>query len=126
MADNVNEIKPSGSPSNVEVDQKDLDAAMGEYQKLDELAESRASKLSEELVKQILETRDADKYNMTLAVLTVTKTLTHLASYFYEDEKTFLEDVRKARQSIPSDIVPALLFARHSQSVFFPAAFPIP
>ena len=37
------------------------------------------------------------------------KSLSHLASYLYDTEEEFLTDVKKARTSVVSDVIPALL-----------------
>lgn len=91
------------------VNQDDLQKGYDEYENLDKLAEEKATELSEKIVKDILDTENKDKYNMTIAMLSVSKTLVHLASYFYEKQEDFLEDIKKARGSIPADIIPALL-----------------
>ena len=105
----VDDSKRIPAVTRVETSEEDLQKGMDEYEKLERIAEDRASRLSEELVKQILEAKDNDKYNMTLAILTISKTLTHLASFLYEDENSFLEEMKRARTAIPTDVIPALL-----------------
>jgi hypothetical protein len=102
-----NETVQVSSQQNVKQD--DLQKGYDEYEKLDKLAEEKATEISEKIVKDILETDDKEKYNMTIAMLSISKTMVHLASYFYEKQEDFLDDIKKARGSIPADIIPALL-----------------
>lgn len=67
------------------------------------VAEEIASKLVEAIVKK------EENFNITTAMLAVAKTFTHLTSYLYDTEDEFLADIKKARTSVVSDIIPALL-----------------
>lgn len=67
------------------------------------VAEEIASKLIEAIVKK------EENFNITTALLAVSKALTHLASYLYDTEDEFLADIKKARTDVVSDIIPALL-----------------
>lgn len=80
-----------------------------QYRKLEVEANERAEKIATDIVNEIIKTNDGEKFNMSLAILSVGKALTHLASYLYDTEQEFLEDVKKARTAIPTDVIPALL-----------------
>ena len=77
------------------------------FKELDTKAYSVAETISESLIKSIVEKEE--KFNISTALLSVAKSLTHLASYLYDDEETFLKDVQKARSTVVEDIIPALL-----------------
>lgn len=67
------------------------------------VAEEIASKLIEAIVKK------EENFNISTALLAVAKTLTHLSSYLYDTEDEFVVDIKKARTSVVTDIIPALL-----------------
>ena len=77
------------------------------FKELDTKAYSVAETISESLIKSIVEKEE--KFNISTALLSVAKALTHLSSYLYDDEETFLKDVQKARSTVVEDIIPALL-----------------
>ena len=77
------------------------------FKELDTKAYSVAETISESLIKSIVEKEE--KFNISTALLSVAKALTHLSSYLYDDEETFLKDVQKARSAVVEDIIPALL-----------------
>lgn len=83
--------------------QKGLEVFKEMSNKANAVSEEIATKLVESIVKK------EDKFNITTAILSVAKTMTHLSSYLYDTEDEFLADVKKARASIVSDIIPALL-----------------
>ena len=80
------------------------------YKDMEAKAHSQAEKLAEELIQAIV--RKEEKMNISTAIMAVAKTLTHLASYLYDSEEEFLTDVQKARTSVVTDIIPALLDPR--------------
>ena len=80
-----------------------------EYCRIEQKANAVAEQLSETLVENILKEENNAKFNLSTAIMAVAKTLTHLASYMYDTEDEFLEDVKKGRTSVISDIIPALL-----------------
>lgn len=67
------------------------------------VAEEIATKLVESIVKK------EENFNITTAMLSVAKALTHLSSYLYDTEDEFLADIKKARTCVVTDIIPALL-----------------
>lgn len=78
-----------------------------EYRHIENKANSVAQEISTSIVESIV--KEQEKFNITTALLAVAKTLTHLASYLYDSEEEFLTDVKKARTSVVTDIIPALL-----------------
>lgn len=77
------------------------------YSEIDQKANSVAEEISSSLVETIV--KDSEKFNISTAMLSVAKSLSHLSSYLYDTEEEFLTDVKKARTAIVSDIIPALL-----------------
>lgn len=77
------------------------------YKEMETKAHQEAEKLAEALIQAIV--RKEDKLNITTALMAVSKTLTHLASYLYDTEEEFLTDVQKARTTVVVDMIPALL-----------------
>lgn len=80
-----------------------------EYRRIEQKANSVAEELSASLVESIVKGDDNGKFNLSTAIMAVSKTLTHLTSYMYENEEQFLADVHKARTDVVSDVIPALL-----------------
>lgn len=78
-----------------------------EYRQIENKANSVAQEISTSIVESIV--KEQEKFNITTALLAVAKTLTHLASYLYDSEEEFLTDVKKARTSVVTDVIPALL-----------------
>jgi hypothetical protein len=81
--------------------------ALEEYKAMEQKANSVAEEISSTLVESIV--KEQDKFNITTAILAVAKSLSHLTSYLYDTEEEFLIDVKKARTSVVSDVIPALL-----------------
>lgn len=77
------------------------------YKDLETLAHETARTISKEMIDRIV--KKEDKFNISTALMAVAKTLTHLTSYLYDTEDEFLADVQKARTSVVTDIIPALL-----------------
>lgn len=86
---------------------KNIQDGYEEFRKLDQQANSIAEEISATIVESIV--ADKENFNISTAVLAVAKTLSHLSSYLYDTEEEFLNDVKKARTSVVSDIIPALL-----------------
>lgn len=90
-----------------------------EYKSAEIKANLVAEEISAQIVTQIIKeqeidgekiiTKDKNKFTITTALLAVAKSLTNLASYLYDTEEEFLTDVKKARTSVVSDVIPALL-----------------
>lgn len=77
------------------------------YKDMETLAHATAEDLAKQLIERIV--KKEDKFNISTALMAVSKTLTHLTSYLYDTEQEFLTDVQKARTSVVTDIIPALL-----------------
>lgn len=77
------------------------------YRDMEAKAHEESGKLAELLIQKIV--KKEDKFNISVALMAVSKTLTHLASYLYDNEEEFLSAVQKARTSVVSDVIPALL-----------------
>lgn len=86
---------------------KNLRAGMEEYQRIESVANDVAGEISTKLIESIV--KEQGKFNITTAVLATAKALSALTSYMYDSEEEFLIDVRKARTTVVSDVIPALL-----------------
>ena len=82
-------------------------AGLEEYQIIETKANNVAEEISSTLIEAIV--KESDTFNISTAIMAVAKTLSHLASYLYDTEEEFLTDVKKARESVVSDIIPTLL-----------------
>ena len=82
-------------------------AGLEEYKRMEQKANSVAEEISSSLIESIV--KEEGKFNISIAILAVAKSLSHLASYLYDTEEEFLSDIKKARTSTVSDIIPALL-----------------
>lgn len=86
---------------------ENVQEGMSQYKAMEQKANSVAEEISSTLIESIV--KEEGKFNITTAILAVAKSLSHLSSYMYETEEEFLADVKKARTSAVSDIIPALL-----------------
>ena len=86
---------------------ENVQAGLEEYKRMEQKANSVAEEISSTLIESIV--KEEGKFNISEAILAVAKSLSHLASYLYDTEEEFLLDVKKARTSTVSDIIPALL-----------------
>ena len=84
-----------------------LNQGISEYKIIEQKANDVAEEISSTLVESIV--KNNDKFNLSMAILAVAKCFGHLASYMYDTEEEFLTDVRKSREAVVSDIIPALL-----------------
>lgn len=98
------------NPINIEEAlERDENTQMGleEYKRMEQKANAVAEDISSNLIETIV--KEEGKFNISEAILAVAKSLSHLASYLYDTEEEFLLDVKRARTSAVSDIIPALL-----------------
>jgi hypothetical protein len=86
---------------------ENVQAGLEEYKRMEQKANAVAEDISSNLIEAIV--KKEGKFNISEAILAVAKTFSHLASYLYDTEEEFLSDVKKARTSTVSDIIPALL-----------------
>ena len=84
-----------------------LNQGINEYKIIEQKANDVAEEISSTLVESIV--KNNDKFNLSMAILAVAKCFGHLTSYMYDTEEEFLTDVRKSREAVVSDIIPALL-----------------
>lgn len=84
-----------------------IQVGLEEYKKMEQKANSVAEEISSSLIESIV--KEEGKFNITTAILAVAKSLSHLASYLYDTEEEFLTDVKEARTSVVSDVIPVLL-----------------
>lgn len=84
-----------------------MQAGLEEYAKMEKQANDVAEEISSTLIESIV--KEQGKFNISVAILAVAKSLSHLASYLYDTEEEFLTDVKKARTATVSDVIPALL-----------------
>ena len=81
-----------------------------EYEKLDKLSLEIAQEMSATLLDKIVkESGNNPLMSLSTMIVATAKTLTHLAGYYYDNEKEFLDDVQRSREAVVADIVPALL-----------------
>lgn len=80
---------------------------IAKYKEMDAKAGAVAEEITSKLIDAIV--KKEESFNISTALLSVSKALTHLTSYLYDSEDEFLTDVKKARTAIVTDVVPALL-----------------
>lgn len=86
---------------------ENIQAGLNEYKEMELKANSIAEEISSTLIESIV--KENDKFNITTAIMSVAKSLSHLTSYLYDTEDEFLADVMKAREAVITDVIPALL-----------------
>lgn len=86
---------------------ENIQLGLEEYKTIEQKANSVAEEISSTLIETIV--KEEGKFNISTAIMAVAKSLSHLSSYLYDTEEDFLIDVKKARTSVISDIIPALL-----------------
>jgi hypothetical protein len=86
---------------------ENLQKGIKQYQRMEEKANEVAEEISSNLIESIV--KNSSQFNISIAVLAVAKSLSHLASYLYDTEEEFLSEIKKARTATVSDVIPALL-----------------
>lgn len=86
---------------------ENMQAGLDEYKRMEQQANSVAEEISSTMIESIV--KEQGKFNISVAILAVAKSLSHLSSYLYDTEEEFLTDVKKARTATVSDVIPALL-----------------
>lgn len=81
------------------------------YEKLSEQAKEVADELTDTVVKIILQSKEEGKvaFNLSSAILAVSKMLTNLITYAYDSEDEFYNDRTRARDLVANRIFPVLL-----------------
>jgi hypothetical protein len=84
-----------------------------EYQRIMELATLTSEEITASLIQQVVKkTDDGSKENaltLSTAILACAKAMVNLASYAYDTEDEFKEDIMKAREAVVDTIIPAIL-----------------
>ena len=101
--ENINDV------NNTVTQDTDMQEGFKEFADINEKAEAKASELAESMIKDIIVNGKKGEDNMTVALMTAAKLMTHLTSYFYDTPEEFTQAVDKARHSVTEDIIPALL-----------------
>lgn len=79
---------------------------VNKFKTIDAFANDVANDVSSNLVERIV--KQQEDFNLTTALLASAKTLSHLVSFMYDTEDEFLNDIKKARTCITSEIIPML------------------
>ncbi len=88
---------------------KDMQAGLEKYNALDEKANAVAQEVTKAMVENIV--KEENEFNLSTAVLGVSKSLVQLASFLYDSEEEFLVAMKRARNLVVSDLVPMLVDA---------------
>ena len=88
---------------------KDMQAGLEKYNALDEQANAVAQEVTKAMVENIV--KEENEFNLSTAVLGVSKSLVQLASFLYDSEEEFLVAMKRARNLVVSDLVPMLVDA---------------
>lgn len=92
---------------------KNYQEGNNEYQRIMELATATSEEITASLIQEVVKkTDDGSKANaltLSTAILACAKAMVNLASYAYDDEETFKNDIIKARKAVVDTVIPALL-----------------
>lgn len=88
---------------------EDIQLARSVYDDMENKANDIAGEIANKLIQDLIKEDNAEKFNLTTALLAASKVLSHLTSFMYENENVFLEDVKKARETVVQTLIPALL-----------------
>lgn len=92
---------------------KHLQEAKEEYEKIMKQADRLSEKISSVLIKKITETTEkgekANSLTLTTAIAATAKTLISLVSYIYETEDELKDVVLKSKEAVVNTVIPALL-----------------
>jgi hypothetical protein len=84
-----------------------------EYQRIMELATATSEEITASLIQEVVKkTDDGSKANaltLSTAILACAKAMVNLASYAYDTEEQFKDDIIKARKAVVDTIIPAVL-----------------
>jgi hypothetical protein len=86
---------------------KDMQAGIKAYSTIDDKALAVAQEITKAMVENIV--KEESEFNISTAILAVSKSLIQLASFMYDTEEEFLIATKKARTSVVSEIIPTLL-----------------
>lgn len=92
---------------------KNYQEGNNEYQRIMELATLTSEEITASLIQEVVKkTDDGSKANaltLSTAILACAKAMVNLASYAYDTEDEFKEDIIKARKAVVDTIIPAVL-----------------
>lgn len=88
---------------------KDIQEGLEQYNALDEKANAVAQEITKAMVENIV--KEENNFNLSTAMLGVSKSLIQLASFLYDSEEEFLVAMKRARNLVVSDVVPMLVDA---------------
>lgn len=88
---------------------KDMQAGLEHYNSIDEKANAVAQEITKAMVENIV--KEENEFNLSTAILGVSKSLIQLSSFMYDSEEEFMISMQKARELVVSDVVPMLVDA---------------
>jgi hypothetical protein len=94
---------------NDKVSDEKLENGYKEYNDIENTADELAKEYSSMLLEKLVKENNAEKFNLSVLLMATSKMLSYLSSYLYDNEEEFLNDVKRARASVVSDVIPALL-----------------
>lgn len=94
---------------NDKVSDEKLEKGYKEYNDIENTADELAKEYSSMLLEKLVKENNAEKFNLSVLLMATSKMLSYLSSYLYDNEEEFLNDVKRARASVVSDVIPALL-----------------
>lgn len=88
---------------------KDMQEALSQYNSIDEQANAVAQEITKAMVENIV--KEESNFNLSSALLGVSKSMVQLSSFLYDTEEEFLVAMKRARELVVSDLVPMLVDA---------------
>lgn len=89
---------------------KDMQNALDKYNSIDEKANAVAQEITKAMVENVV--KEENEFNLSTAILGVSKSLVQLSSFLYNSEEEFIVAMRRARELVVSDVVPVLVDAQ--------------
>jgi hypothetical protein len=91
------------------IEDEKMERGYNEYNKIEKKADEMAKEISANLLEKMIKEEDGKEYNLSTMIMAVSKTLTYLSSYLYDNEEEFTQNIEMARKSVVSDLIPTLL-----------------
>lgn len=86
-----------------------MEQGYNEYNEMEKVADELAKEYSTMLIEKLIKENNGEKFNLSVLIMATSKILNYLAAYLYDNEEEYLADVKMARSSVVTDIIPALL-----------------
>lgn len=86
---------------------KDMQEALEKYNAIDEKANAVAQEITKAMVENVV--KEENDFNLSTAILGVSKSLVQLCSFMYDSEEEFLVALKRARELVVSDVIPMLV-----------------